>query len=127
MAKSPQKLEKRDLTPSPRVNEPTQKSTVKEITPARMEMRERIIKHIEAKMMARIPQRSTYSRRTMRSTNRARLIHDKGTNTYLNYQQLLRHPKYKESWNKSAANEFGWLVQGLKDGRVKGTNTIKFM
>jgi hypothetical protein len=49
MAKSPQKLEKRDLTPSPRVNEPTQKSTVKEITPARMEMRERIIKHIEAK------------------------------------------------------------------------------
>jgi hypothetical protein len=27
---------------------------------------------------------------------------------------------------KSAANEFGRLAQGLKDGRVKGTNTIFF-
>jgi hypothetical protein len=25
------------------------------------------------------------------------------------------------------ANEFGRLAQGLKDGRVKGTNTIKFI
>ncbi len=30
-------------------------------------------------------------------------------------------------WAKFAANEFGRLAQGLKDGRVKGTNTIKFI
>jgi hypothetical protein len=30
-------------------------------------------------------------------------------------------------WERSAANEFGWLTQGLKDGRVKGTNTIFFI
>jgi hypothetical protein len=49
------------------------------------------------------------------------------TNTYLNYRQLLRHPKYKDAWAKSAANKFGHLMQGLKDGRVKGTDTIKFI
>jgi hypothetical protein len=48
-------------------------------------------------------------------------------NKYLNYRQLLRHPKYKDLWTKSAANEFGRLTQGLKDGRVKGTDTIKFI
>ena len=48
-------------------------------------------------------------------------------NTYLNYHPLLCHPKYKESWAKSTANEFGCLAQGLKDNRVKGTNTIKFI
>jgi hypothetical protein len=46
---------------------------------------------------------------------------------YLNYRQLLHHPKYKNAWAKSAANKFGCLMQGLKDGRVKGTDTIKFI
>ncbi len=58
---------------------------------------------------------------------RAQLIHDRETNTYLNYRQLLRHPKYTKAWNISAANEFGRLAQGLKDGRVKGTDTIRFI
>jgi hypothetical protein len=30
-------------------------------------------------------------------------------------------------WAKSAANEFGCLAQGVKDGRVKGTDTLKFI
>jgi hypothetical protein len=30
-------------------------------------------------------------------------------------------------WAKSTANEFGHLAQGLKKGRVKGINTIKFI
>ncbi len=30
-------------------------------------------------------------------------------------------------WERSAANEFGRLTQGLKDGRVKGTYTIFFI
>jgi hypothetical protein len=77
--------------------------------------------------MARIPHRSTHTRRTTRNSERAQLIHDTETDTYLNYRQLLKHPKYKETWAKSAANEFGRLTQGLKDGRVKGTNTIKYI
>jgi hypothetical protein len=49
------------------------------------------------------------------------------TNMYLNYCQLLWHPKYKDSWAKSTANKFGCLTQGLKDGRVKETHTMKFI
>jgi hypothetical protein len=94
---------------------------------ARIEMRERIRRHLEAKSMARIPQQNTYLRQTTRSNKQAQLIHDKEMNTYLNYCQLLHHAKYKDAWAKSAANEFGRLAQGLKDGRVKGTDTIKFI
>jgi hypothetical protein len=39
----------------------------------------------------------------------------------------MRSPKHRVIWNKSSANEFERLAQGLKDGRVKGTNTIKFI
>ena len=51
---------------------------------------------------------------------------DKDTGQLLNYQQLIRNPRYKKEWNISAANEFGQLAQGM-GGRVKGTNTIKFI
>jgi hypothetical protein len=47
------------------------------------------------------------------------------TGQLLKYRQLLRHPKFKEAWNISAANEFGRLAQGIK-GRVKATDTNKF-
>ncbi len=108
----------------PRV--PTSKST-KGMTPKRIEMRERIRKHIESKTMARIPQQRTHLQQQIRTQERAQTIHDKETNTYLKYRQLLRHPNYTKAWNISAANEFGRLAQGLKDGRVKGTNTIRFI
>ena len=39
----------------------------------------------------------------------------------------MQHPKYKEKCSKSSANEFGRLANGLKDGRVKPTNTIQFI
>ncbi len=77
--------------------------------------------------MARIPKQSTHLRQNARTQERVQLIHDKESNTYLNYRQLLRHPKYTKAWNTSGANEFGRLTQGLKDGRVKGTNTIQFI
>ena len=51
----------------------------------------------------------------------------KQTRTYLGYCQLLCHPKYKEAWAKSAANEFGHLAQGLKDGPFKAMDTITFI
>jgi hypothetical protein len=83
--------------PTPRV---PSKTSTKEITPGRIETRERIRKYLESKTMAQIPHRSTHLRRT---TKRAQLIHDKETDTYLNYPQLVKHPKYKETWSKSAA------------------------
>jgi hypothetical protein len=89
--------------PTPRV---PSKTSTKEITPTRIETRARIRKYLESKTMAQIPHRSTHLRRTTRNIKRAQLIHDKETDTYLNYQQLLKHPKYKETWSKSAANEF---------------------
>ena len=76
------------------------------------------------KTMARIPQQNTHLRKTTQISKQTQLIHDEETNTYLNYQQLMQHPKYKETWSKSSANEFGRLANGLKDGRVKPTNTI---
>ena len=51
---------------------------------------------------------------------------DPETGQLLEYRQLLRHPKFKDTWNLSAANEFGRLAQGIK-GRVKATDTIKFI
>jgi len=38
---------------------------------------------------------------------RAQLIYDKESGEYLKYRQLIRDPKYKETWLQSAANEFG--------------------
>jgi hypothetical protein len=58
---------------------------------------------------------------------RAQLIHDKETGEYLNYRQLIKDPKHRETWEQSAANKFGRLLQGLKDGRVTRTNTIHFI
>jgi hypothetical protein len=49
-------------------------------------------------------------------------------NTYFKYRQLMKHPKYKEAWSKSAANEFGRLANELADGRIeKPTKTIRFI
>jgi len=76
---------------------------------------------------ARIPQRNKPNPRRHNPTERIQLIHDADTGEYLNYRQLMRSTKHREIWSKSAANEFGRLAQGLKDGRVKGTNTISFI
>ena len=54
------------------------------------------------------------------------LIRDDEMGEYLNYRQLMRHPKHKEIWNKSSANEFGRLAQGV-GGCAAATNTIFFI
>jgi len=53
-------------------------------------------------------------------------VMDKETGQLLNYQQLIRNPKYEKDWNTLAANKFGQLAQGV-GSRIKGTNTIKFI
>jgi hypothetical protein len=57
---------------------------------------------------------------------KALAVMDKATGKLLNYRQLLRHPEYSADWQLSSANEFGRLANGV-GGRVKGTNTIKFI
>ncbi len=53
-------------------------------------------------------------------------VMDKETGRLLNYRQLLHSPKHKKAWSMLAANKFGHLAQGV-GGRIKGTNTIKFI
>ena len=53
-------------------------------------------------------------------------VMDAETGKLLNYRQLMRDPKYKKQWSVSSANEFGRLANGV-GGRIKGTNTIKFV
>ena len=53
-------------------------------------------------------------------------VMDKESGKLLKYRQLIKHPKLGEKWSKSSANEFGRLANGV-GGRVKGTNTIKFV
>ena len=53
-------------------------------------------------------------------------IMDAETGKVLNYRQLMKSQKHKETWSKSSANKFGRLANGV-GGRIKGTNTIKFV
>ena len=56
-------------------------------------------------------------------------IIDEETGRRLEYRHLIQHPKFKDNWLKSGANEFYRLFQGSKeetDGtqQTKGTNTL---
>jgi hypothetical protein len=53
-------------------------------------------------------------------------VFDEESGKQLKYRQLITHPKYKEIWMHSSANEFGRLAQGV-GGRIQGTNTIYFI
>ncbi len=64
--------------------------------------------------------------RVENEVNQAMAVMDQETGRMLNYRALLKDPKYREAWLKSAANEFGRLAQGVGD-RIKGTNTIQFI
>ncbi len=78
--------------------------------------------------LARVPRRHLFDARThqQHQQEHAQLIHDADTGEYLNYQQLLRHPKHKELWEKLAANEFSQLAQGVGNRipKEEATNTI---
>jgi hypothetical protein len=56
----------------------------------------------------------------------AMAVMDAETGKLLNYRQLMQSAQHKEVWSKSSANEFGRLANGV-GGRIKGTNTIKFI
>jgi hypothetical protein len=48
------------------------------------------------------------------------------TGNAMTYRQQITDPLMKQDWERSAANEFGRLAQGI-GGRVKGTDTIRFI
>ena len=73
-----------------------------------------------------IAERLLHRKRQLNQIHTAFLLLDPETGQLLEYRQLLHHPKFKEAWNISAANECGRLAQGIK-GRVKPTDTIKFI
>lgn len=56
----------------------------------------------------------------------AQAIFDHKTGELLEYHQLFKHLKFKETRNLLAVNEFGWLAQRIK-GRVTPTYTIRFI
>jgi hypothetical protein len=64
--------------------------------------------------------------RRRREKEAAHSVLDQETGQLLEYRTLLKHPRFKEVWSRSAADEFGRLAQGI-GGRVKGTDTIRFI
>jgi hypothetical protein len=58
--------------------------------------------------------------------HQALAVMDAESGKLFNYIQLMQSKKHKEIWSKSSANEFGHLANGV-GGRIKGTNTIKFI
>ena len=71
------------------------------------------------------PTRSKFKNTGNENQPKAYAVFDETTKKLLEYKQLITHPKYKKTWTKSAANEFGRLAQGIRD--IKGTDTIFFI
>ena len=75
------------------------------------------------------PSRSRYLEAQM-LMHSSHSVLDNDTGNILNYGQLRKHPKYKETWNKYFSNEMGKLCQGVGKGknglseRVERTNTF---
>ena len=65
-------------------------------------------------------------KRMENEVHEALVVMDVETGKVLNYRQLMQSTKDKETWSKSSANKFGRLENGV-GGRIKGTNTIKFI
>ena len=53
-------------------------------------------------------------------------VFDDESGKLLKYRKLITHPKYREVWMHSSANEFGRLAQGV-GSRIQGTDTIYFV
>ena len=51
---------------------------------------------------------------------------DDDTGELMEYKQLMKHAKYKQTWGRAFGNKIGRLAQRIP-GRVKGTNTFFFI
>ena len=90
-------------------------------------------KYIDDSIAARVRKRRLLSQTTVKDSiadrvarqrrDAAHAVLDQETGELLEYRRLLKHPRFKEIWNRSAADEFGRLAQGI-GGRIKGTDTM---
>ncbi len=93
-------------------------------------------KYIDESIAARVQAQRLQSQTTinesiaeqvaLRRREAANAVLDQDTGQLLEYRRLLKHPHFKDVWNKLAADEFGRLAQGI-GGRIKGTDTIRFI
>ena len=58
-----------------------------------------------------------------RQREAAHAVLDQETGELLECRRLLKHPRFKDVWNRSAADKFGRLAQGI-GGKIKGTDTM---
>jgi len=85
-------------------------------------------KYIDDSIAARVCERRLQSQTTVnesiadrvarRRRDAAHTVLDQETGELLEYRHLLKHPRFKEVWNRSAADEFSRLAQGI-GGRIK--------
>ncbi len=74
--------------------------------------------------MVRLSRRIT---RLENEVHQAMAVMDADMGKLLNYRQLMKSTKYRETWSLSSANEFERLANGIS-GRTKNpTNIIKFI
>ena len=120
------------VQPAPIIREPKYVTQPEDSIAARMKARKAATRQASTTKVAAANDESIAERVLRRrreianSIEKAFPVLDPETGQLLEYPQLLRHPKFKDAWNISAANEFGRLAQGIK-GRVKATNTIRFI
>ena len=55
----------------------------------------------------------------------ANVIIDDETGEALEFRDLIKNPKFRDTWMHSYANEIGRLTQGIRD--IPGTETMKFI
>jgi hypothetical protein len=53
----------------------------------------------------------------------ARAVMDDKTGELMEYRQLMKHAKHKQTWGRAFGNEIGRLAQGIPDS-IQGTNTF---
>jgi hypothetical protein len=116
------------------VESPTKQSIQQEPTPI-LKPPKFVDESIAARVRARrlqmptvnpVTNESIADRVARRRREAAHSVLDQDTGKLLEYRQLLKDPKFKQIWTRSAADEFGRLAQGI-GGRIKGTDTIRFI
>jgi hypothetical protein len=121
----------------PPTQPPTQPSTNTDSIATRTRARQQIAEEESESIATRVKRRTrhaanattmefTYTALASGTMELACPVLDPETGRMLEYRQLRRDPRYKETWERSAANDFGMLAQGVGN-RVKGTNTIFFI
>ena len=113
------------------IDKPIRKTVMRIPTPAQTKLRNKIgeARNLRSRLGMRTHMQLRQHENQQRHSERIQLIRDDETGEYLNYRQLMRHPKHKTIWSTSSANEFGRLAQGVggTNSRVVPTNTIFFI